>query len=97
MNNSIVAVDVYFISPDQQTHIVSTQIFESQSQTYAKKAFDDGIAVTMEDHSFYVPPSQIIGVDIHSVSIPPAFPNPAIKTTANPIVEILKSASWKPL
>lgn len=93
----MVAVDAYFISPDQTTYIVSAQVSESESHSYAKSAFSNGIEVAIDNHILSVPSHQIIGIDVHSVSIPPAFPNPVVRSAENPGIEILENATWKPL
>ncbi len=93
----MVTVDAYFIGLDKTTSIVSAQVDESESHSYARKAFSNGIEVTMKNNILYVPCHQVIGIDIHSVDIPPASPAPVVRGVENPMFEILKNATWKPL
>lgn len=93
----MVIVDAYFISPDRTTSIVSAQVPESESHSYARKAFSNGIEVTMNNNILHIPGHQIIGIDIHPVNIPPAFPEPVIKSAEKSIIKINKDATWKPL
>lgn len=91
----MVTVDAYFISPDQTTYIVSAQVSENESDDYARAAFSNGIEVAMDNHILFVPSHRIIGVDIHSLDIPPAFPNPVVMSAENTMIEILENATWK--
>lgn len=93
----MIAVNAYFLGPDETTYIVSAQVSESEFYNYAKSAFSNGIEVARDNHILSIPSHQIIGIDRHPVNTPPAFPNPVVMSAENPGITILENATWKPL